>query len=560
MLPILLCILINQIRFTNVSSQAGINITALGSSVAFFDYNNDDREDLFISVQLGSAYLFRNNGNGTFTDVTSASGLTGIQVRGVAFADYNNDGNLDLLLSRFGSTPPYLFRNNGNGTFTDVTAAAGLIGGANSWHGIFGDFDRDGYVDIFVGNWGSLDYLYRNNRNGTFREIGDSALVARSGRNYKPATWFDYNNDLWPDLYVGNGDTNRLYRNNSGTLPFTDVTRIARLGDSLRCSGLSAGDYNNDGFFDIYEGNIGGGRNFLYRNNGNGTFADITLSAGVQDVGDGRTCYWVDYDQDGFQDIFTSNHINPNRLYHNNGNGTFTDMATSTNIAGPTDVFGCSWGDYDGDGDMDVFLSGHGVSGPTNALMRIDGVTNHYLRVKLIGVVSNKAAIGARLKLAAGTLIQYREVNGGTGSEEQSSIVQHFGLGSRTRWDSLRVNWPSGIVDRLYNLGSDTTLVIVEGMTEINQKSNIKNQNRPTIKIYPNPAREKIKIEIDRCQTLEVMEISIGIYNTYGRLVKVIDEVRPGRKSIRIKLSPGIYFVETRIGSSVFAQKIVVLE
>ncbi|MEO0226029.1 MAG: CRTAC1 family protein, partial [candidate division WOR-3 bacterium] len=463
-------LLINQIRFTDISSQAGINITALGSSVAFFDYNNDNLEDLFISVQLGSAYLFRNNGNGTFTDVTASSGLSGIQVRGVAFADYNNDGYLDLLCTRFGSSTPYLFLNNRNGTFTDVATSAGLLSGYNSWHGIFGDFNRDGHIDIFMGNWATTDYLYRSNGNGTFTEIGVQAGVSRSGSNYKPSTWFDYNNDLWPDLYVGNGDTNRLYRNNSGVLPFTDVTRDARLGDSLRCSGVSVGDYNNDGFFDIYEGNIGGGRNFLYRNNGNGTFTDVTLSAGVGDVGDGRTCYWIDYDQDGLQDIFTSNHVNPNRLYRNNGNGTFTDMAPSTNIAGPTDVFACSWADFDGDGDMDVFLSGHGVNGPTNALMRIDGITNHYLKVRLVGMVSNKAGIGARLKLSSGTLHQYREVNGGTGSEEQSSIIQHFGLGTRIRWDSLRINWPSGIIDRLYNLRADTTLVIVEGMTGVNDR------------------------------------------------------------------------------------------
>ncbi len=550
-------VILGQIRFTNVSAQAGINVTALGSSTAFFDYDNDGDEDLFISVQLGNAYLFRSNGNGTFTDVTNAAGLGGIQVRGVAFADYNNDGAMELLCSRFGSSTPFLFRNNGNGTFTDVGTAAGLLSGYNSWHGVFGDFNRDGHIDIFMGNWATTDYLYRSSGNGTFTEIGVSAGVARSGGNYKPASWLDYNNDMWPDLYVGNGDTNRMYRNNAGVLPFTDITRTARLGDSLRCSGVSAGDCNNDGFLDIYEGNIGGGRNFLYRNNGNGTFTDISVSAGVGDVGDGRTCFWVDYDQDGLQDIFTSNHVNPNRLYRNNGNGTFTDQATSTGIAGPTDVFGCTWGDFDGDGDMDVFLSGHGVSGPTNALMRLDGVTNHYLKVRLVGMVSNKAAIGARLKLSAGTLTQYREVNGGTGSEEQSSIIQHFGLGSRVRWDSLCVNWPSGIVDRLFNLRADTMLVIVEGMTEVGERSKIKNEKSSMIRIYPNPARGHIRLIANCCNE---NEITINIYNASGRLVKVIGEIGPTGSSRCVSLYPGVYFVESRADGPRFVEKAVVTE
>lgn len=269
-----------------------------------------------------------------------------------------------------------------------------------------------------------------------------------------------------------------------------------------------------------------------------------------------RTCFWVDYDQDGLPDIFTSNHVNPNRLYHNNGNGTFADMATSTNIAGPTDVFACSWADFDGDGDMDVFLSGHGVSGPTNALMRIDGVTNHYLKVKLIGVVSNKAAIGARLKLVAGTLFQYREVNGGTGSEEQSSIIQHFGLGTRTRWDSLVVSWPSGITDRLFNLRADTTLVIIEGMTEVDEKSKIKNQNGQIVRIYPNPTRREVRIKMIQDTRCRIQDEKIKIYDGTGKLVR---SFTLSSMPYAFCLNPGVYFVMVDLDGETFIHKVTVI-
>jgi hypothetical protein len=447
------------IIFRDVAQESGIEVTgALGSCAAFADYDHDG--DLDICFNPGNrVYLYRNNGDRTFTDVTAAAGLSGLDFRCLVWGDYNNDGNEDILANSLGTTL-YLFRNNGNGTFTDLAPALGLGPGGN--RPLFLDFNRDGLLDVLVIG-GENSRLYQNLTADSFRLVWTFPYGGNTG------TSADYDNDLNPDIYIARDGANKLYRNN-GDGTFTDVTSTAGVGNTGSTQAAAFGDFDQDGDLDLYITNISGGTNKLYRNNGDGTFTDVTSFYGVADVGDGRTCDWIDFNNDRLLDLFTTNHVNLNRLFRNMGNqAPFLNVAGAVNIANPADVFAASWGDYDCDGDLDAFLVGHFGSGC--ALMRDSGANAlHWLKVKLIGTQSNRSAIGARLRLFRNDTAQTQEISGGSGQYGANPTPVHFGLGTNPGFDSLTVFWPSGAVSRIYAGSGDTTLIITEPATGIEEK------------------------------------------------------------------------------------------
>ena len=312
--------------FLEVGASAGVDDAGTGEGAAWGDYDGDGDQDLYV-VNYGSANkLYRNNGNGTFTEVGVSAGVadTG-NGNGAAWGDYDNDGDLDLYLTNNGTNR--LYRNNGNGTFTEVGAAAGV---ANVGYGIgtaWGDYDNDGDLDLYVVNYGSANLLYRNNGNGTFTEVGVAASVNNAGTGYA-AAWGDYDNDGDLDLYLANNGT----------------------------------------------------ANRLYRNNGNGTFTEVGAAAGVADAGSGFGVAWGDYDNDGRLDLYLTNFGQPNRLYRNNGNGTFTEVGAAAGVDDGGNGVGTAWGDYDGDGDLDLYMVNQG----TNRLYRNNGNSNRWLHVKLV--------------------------------------------------------------------------------------------------------------------------------------------------------------------------------
>ena len=449
---------------------------------AWVDYDNDGLLDLFdanynIFLQL-PCYLYRNNGNGTFTKLTNGPlvNYVGQTVTGT-WGDYDNDGFPDLFLPEE-LARNFLYHNNGDGTFTSVTnGPIHAETGSYTWNAAWGDYDNDGNIDLFAAgaisdapqNIPGRNRLYRNNGDGTFTKITNGVLV-NDVQFCVGTAWADYDNDGLLDLFVvkalgtQSGTPNRLYHNLGGG-NFQRVTNgpiATDLGNGLGCAW---GDYNNDGYLDLFVPNEMGLKSFLYRNNGDGTFTKITQGEIVNTAAQSLAAAWGDYDNDGFVDLFVANGrtgMNANFLYRNNGDETFTRV---TNVSPATTLgtwHGAAWGDFDNDGFLDLFAANWGSP---NALFRNDGNSNAWLKVKLHGTVSNRSGIGAKVRVRATiggvTRWQLRQVSGGDGVI-QNSILAHFGLGDATNVEVLRIEWPSGIVQELTNIAARQLLTIKE--------------------------------------------------------------------------------------------------
>lgn len=445
----------NAQTFVDITSSAGINLPAgLGDVVVWMDYNNDDYPDFFCSSDSQTSF-YKNNGDGTFMDITQQTNLGNTSPFTLSVGDYNNDGYADLLITSMNiGDPVKVFRNNQSNGFEVVYSTV--------FHGIraiWMDFNNDGLLDIFC-NTGSNAYMLKNKGDDTFEDISEGmGFNPYSGETASAA---DVNNDGFLDIYCTNSSTsktNRLYLNEAGSA-FFDVTFSSGTSDFRSGVAQSWGDFNSDGHMDLYIGNISSNRNILFENNGNVHFTDQTLVAGVSDDGDARTNAWIDFNNDGLLDLFTTNHVNPNKLYHNNGDGTFTDIAQNAGISSPQDGFSVSWADYDKDGDVDVLISGHSYS--TKLLRNDGGNSMNYLNVRLVGEYDNKSGIGSRVTIYCNGQAQVREVNGGRGSVSQDDLSLHFGVGNCEIVDSLIINWPSGMLQKQYNVSVNQFITIIQ--------------------------------------------------------------------------------------------------
>src|SRR3954462_11070429 len=531
--------------FVDVAREAGLNapnvwgavdhkryiIEAKGSGLAFFDYDNDGWLDIYLTNgtrldanwpagQAPTSHLYKNNRDGTFTDVTQKSGLarTGWQT-GVCVGDYDNDGWDDLFCCFWGHN--VLFHNNGDGTFTDVTRKAGVYDEKVRWGAgcTFLDYDRDGLLDLFVCNYIKLDpektslktqaevcqwkgittmcgprgmpddtnVLFHNNGDGTFTDVSEKSGILKPGPRYSiTAVSYDFDNDGWPDIYVAvDSQPSILFKNNhDGT--FTDVAVIAGVaysenGHEQAGMGLGIADYDCDGSFDIFKTNFADDTCNLYHNNGDGTFSDVTFASGIginnQYVAWG--CGFIDYDNDGWSDIIQVNgHVypeiagheigqsykNPRLVYRNMGNGQFKDVSSSMGL-GITERYssrGAAFGDYDNDGDIDaIVLNMNDVP----SLLRNDGGNKqNWIKIKLVGTKCNRTAIGARVRVVTGTHIQMDEVRSGSSVMSQSDLRLHFGLGKVQTIDLVEVKWPTTQkIERFTNVKANQILTIREG-------------------------------------------------------------------------------------------------
>ena len=535
----------SPVTFVDVGRPAGLNspniwggveekkyiIETKGSGLAFLDYDNDGWLDIYLSNgtrfdtkwlpgQAPTTHLYKNNRDGTFTDVTEKSGLarTGWQT-GVCVGDYDNDGWDDLFCSFWGQN--ILFHNNGDGTFTDVTARAGLQQDRVRW-GVgctWLDYDRDGRLDLFVCNYIQLDLakvplpgemkfcewkgvpvlcgprglpadtnlLYHNNGDGTFTDVSEKAGILKPGPRYAiSAVSYDFDNDGWPDIYVSvDSEPSILYQNNhDGT--FADNAVMAGCaydinGHEQAGMGIAVGDYDCDGWLDIYKTNFIDDTCDLYHNNGDGSFTDVTFPAGIG-VNSKYVCWgcgFVDYDNDGWPDILQVNghvypevdsrHVgqpfkNPRIVYHNLGNGRFKDVSAEMGpgIAERYSSRGAAFGDYDNDGDVDALVLN---MNDLPSLLRNDGGNkNNWIKIKLVGTQCNRTAIGARARVVAGAHSQINEVASGGSVMSQSDLRLHFGLGQATVVDLLEVTWPTTRkVERFTRLKANQILTIREG-------------------------------------------------------------------------------------------------
>ncbi len=504
------------IRFTHNAGRTGKKWLpeTMGSGVAFIDADGDGKQDVllingtdFISRGRHTpAALYHNNGNGTFTDVTKGSGLDiDIHGMGVAVGDYDNDGRDDLYITALDGD--HLFHNDGNNRFRDVTKESGVINKAFGSSSAWVDYDRDGKLDLFVGNyvqwtpqgdlWCSLDgaaksyctpesykgtssKLFHNLGNGKFEDVTAKAGLGEPTSKALGVVVFDYNGDGWPDLFISN-DTqpNKLYRNTGkGTFVEEGLSAGVAFGEdgvARGAMGVDAADYDRSGRPHLAVGNFANQMMGLYHNEGNGLFVDEAPRSSV-----GRATllsltfglFFFDYDLDGLQDIFTANghleeeigRVQPKiqyaelpLLFHNTGGGKFEPVAAFTK---PLVARGAAYSDFDGDGDLDVLISNN--NGPAVLYRNDGGNRNHWLQVKLIGTKSNRDGIGATVRVTSAHGKQWQMVHSGSSYCSSSDLALTFGLGPDATATSVEIEWPSGKKQKLDKVAGNQRLAITE--------------------------------------------------------------------------------------------------
>ncbi len=460
-------------EFIDISSLAGVADDGLGKGVAFADINNDGLVDLYVSNKGGSNKLYLNQGGGNFLDITADAG-TGIDhpgfTMGSVFGDFDNDGLIDLYLATGGRNEieaNRLFKNMGNATFMDVTDKAGVGLKAFTYSASFVDFDNDGFLDIYCANYGvgAKNVLFRNNGNGTFSDVTDAAGVGDPSWSWM-GVWADVNGDNWPDLYVVNGrypagEPNRLYINNrNGT--FTEMAKKAGVDDPHWGLGAAFADVDNDGDLDLFVSNYVGGNN-LYLNDGKGFFTRGTerIKGGHDGWGKGPT--FGDIDHDGDIDLYEGDCKLANQLYLNDGKGNLANVADKQPVLKCETVRtkGTAFADIDNDGDLDLYVINWGAP---NKMFENKQNDRKWLKVKLSGTVSNRDAYGAKVRVyVAGSskLVAMRELRSATGFCAQEPQVLHFGLDNGRSYD-LVVTFPSGIEVKTSGVQTGKLLEVTE--------------------------------------------------------------------------------------------------
>ena len=502
-------------------------IETLGSGVALFDYNNDGLLDVLLvngsSLEILTnprlprfcSRLFRNNGDGTFTDVTKESRLVNEGWgNGVTVGDYDNDGNRDVFITNHGSNA--LFRNNGNGTFTNTTREAGLEGGNWSTGCAWADYDRDGRLDLYVSRYvdfdptrvlrpgsntycfyggvpvacgprglpGLSDLLYHNEGNGKFREVSFEIGVRDTARAFGLAvSWFDFDNDGWPDIFVANDSMPNYLWHNKGNGTFEEVgfetgCALSADGRAQSSMGIALGDYDNDGWLDLLVTNFSEDYNTLYHNN-KGQFEDVTYQAGLGTVSYKQLKWgtgFVDFDNDGWKELFVANgHIYPqadkagnsylqqNQLFRNLHNGRFSLLSEGeSGFTQARSSRGAAFGDMDNNGRMGIVVNN--VDAAPFYYRSARKSTGHWVRFRLVGTNCNRDAIGARITVIAGPLKQTDEVRSGESYVSTNDIRVHFGLGDARIVDQIQVCWPDGNVEVRKGLSVNQEHVIRQGV------------------------------------------------------------------------------------------------
>ena len=488
---------VSESQFINVAANLKMDKVDGGRGSAWGDYDNDGDLDIVAVGTYQPHVLYRNNGDGTFTDVAEQAGIADPRGGwGSLFADYDNDGYLDLYITRggwSGAAENTLYHNNGDGTFTDVTHTAGVADPQSSFCAAWADYDNDGYIDLYIADGvigdGAANVLYRNNGDGTFTNTAEIAGVANTGNSLGTA-WGDYDKDGYIDLHVVNfGQSNVLYRNN-GDGTFTDVTPTTGMNIPVTDAFVTFFlDVDNDADLDIFISNSGSfqafiagqitgaaphdaDRQVLYGNNGDGTFTDVTRESGLYHAFGAMGANFGDIDSDGYLDIYLATgapqmgRLERDALFRNNGDGTFTDATFALGLGNVGKGHGVTFGDIDTDGDVDIYVPvGGAFIGDQwhNLFYQNTGAGNNYITLKLVGVKSNRDGIGAKVTLRVGDSVIYREVSGGCGFGSTNSLSLEIGLKARTKVDVLEIVWPSGQVDTHRNLSVNQRLIVTEG-------------------------------------------------------------------------------------------------
>ena len=563
--------------FTDVAAAFGVANTANNRGCAWGDVDADGDPDLFVTNLGGASALYRNNG-GNFTDRAAAwaATVTG-ESEGAVWCDYDKDGDLDLFVTAIG--PCHLLQNRradtGDSVFVDVTAAAGMARSFDGRSAAWCDADRDGYADLFVTDLGGAPALFRNNGNGMFSDIAASAGVLYAGASVS-AAWCDFDRDGDDDLYVVDNDgPSRLYRNrlrDDGVLSFEDRTAAAGVPAGLNGFAAEWGDFDGDGRQDLSVVD-GGGANRLYRNRGDGGFDDVSVLRNVADAHFSTTGTWGDIENDGDLDLFVGNlaqaGLAGSNLLYENVDGQFT---ASAELAAALQTRAAAWADYDRDGDLDLYLSL--ANGQANQLLRNNSTNLRRVEIALLGRASNRDGYGATVRVRTGSRIQHRLVSGGAGLGSQGSTPVEFGLGAATSADSVVVDWPSGKRSILTSVPQG--VYVIDEQTAIGVPGDGSGAGAFALALAapaPQPAgggRCRIAFTVPGARTGDAgQDVRIRLLDVAGRVRRVLlDAPRPpgpgalafdGRDERGARLGAGIYFVELAVARERVTQKLVVL-
>lgn len=605
--------------FQEVSIGAGIDHYCyhpdlIGGGVAFFDFDNDGWEDIYLTGGYRRDKLYRNLGNGQFSEIGLSAGLAfteDVVTQGVVTGDIDNDGDRDVFLTTGKNYPNFLLLNDGRGNLIDSGRNNGIADTAWTTSATMGDFNLDGWLDIYATNYiqqlgflyangqivgfshrGYANYLYLNDGTGAFTEVAASYRADDLGCGLAVAAT-DYDQDGDPDIYIANDFgqwviPNVMLENQFPLSQFDNVSSTSRLNAGIFGMGIAIGDYDEDGKLDYYTTNIG--RNVLFHNEGNGTFTDVTDSMEVANiyVDTAFATSWgtafLDYDNDSYLDLFVSNGKipsasfiptslkDPNKLYRNPGTGgPFIDVSDQAGIADSTQGRGMAWSDYDNDGDLDLMvgLVDSRITTDDHALFYRNDLANgnHWLKVRLTGTVSNRDGFGAMVRIVAGGRSWIREIDGGSSHMSQHSSLAHFGLGAISQVDSLIVTWPGGNTQIFDPFPADQQVAVTENVDSLVTITTsivpAPYQQKLNVSVAPNPFSESVTI---RYVLPEPARVSLEMYDFSGkRVARLLDgpiksgsqsEIWKGIDEQGTPLPSGLYFCILQAGNSREIQKI----
>ncbi|MEM6687684.1 MAG: CRTAC1 family protein, partial [Bacteroidota bacterium] len=501
-----------QAYFQNTATNVGITgdsgTTYLGNGISFFDYNNDGWDDVTIGTANGNSLkVYKNNGDGTYSADSAFTPNNTAAHKQVIWVDFDNDGDNDLYLA-CDLAQSRLYENTGS-TLIDITSTCGLPSSSLENYGAsWGDYNNDGFLDLFICNRGEYaaqqNYLYKNNGDGSFSNVSTAAGIDTGSHLSFCAAFLDYNNDGWQDIYIANDkiqNTNIMYKNN-GDGTFTDVSTATNTDIAIDAMSVTVADFNHDNWFDMYVTN-GIQGNYFLKNNGDGTFSNIAASTGTVFNSIAWGAVFLDAENDGDLDLYVSSMLDGSipsypsaAFYVNNGINSFaTDNSTGfTNDT--AESYSNAIGDSDNDGFPEIIVNN---SGNENIFFWKNQTTssNRWLKVNLEGVMSNKQGIGATIEVRSGGASQYRYTVCGEGYISQNSGTEFFGVADNAI-DYVKVTWLGGAQDVVYNVTPNQTLNIVEGSSPLNV---VEFQDRNKVQIYPNPTTGKIWIQTETNET-----------------------------------------------------------
>ncbi len=551
-----------QLSFQDSATSLGVGVSygdsTYGGGVSFCDFDGDGWDDITYSSTDGDEVYFYKNNNGTFSLIDI--GINDIyRTKQVIWIDYDSDGDKDFFATSITGFNKF-YRNDGNLSFTDITSTCGLFTDNKYTYGAsFGDIDNDGDLDVFICNrddvtFNQYNYLYRND-NGTYVDITTTAGIFLGNQISFTSSFFDYNNDGFQDIYVANdkvANINRLYENN-GDGTFTDVSFESGAGIAIDAMSTTIGDYNNDGWFDIYVTNTTAG-NYLLNNNGDGTFTNVADVTNTEFNSVAWGAVFLDADNDTDLDLyvsgmFTTTNPLPSAFYENQGDNTYL-IPSGIGFENDTrESYANAIGDINNDGLADIIV----MNDTENNFLweNTTSNSNNWLKIKLEGVTSNRDGIGSTIEVTTGSLTQYRYTLSGEGYLGQNSNAEFIGVGSSTNIDELKVTWLSGTVDIFEDVSPNQLLTIQEG-----QSLSIDEYNDIDFTVYPNPVKNRLQLQFKNDFSSDTKKIEL-----FSLLGKRVLNTTFNDTSTEIDVSgfsSGIYLLKCAVGDKLITKKVVV--